>query len=576
MSRTFADLNRYIKLSFPVWKSVTIIVSLLIIEFLLSRSIIFSVFLFVVPAIVTLSLDEYLSKLYRSRLNFRKNIFLFSITLTIFFAIYEIFNYATPFLKLQNIAIAISFISFFRFMVFYVYLSENDHVNYLSANTFAVSYIPLFVFFFRYTVVIEVISYSLISSYLSLVFVRKSTKTFKEEFHQEPRDLIKFFLYSSTSRKYYDSGDRFFKRIYSTEREVSVDMIRFENPEGKTKVALIFPYVHPGPFGTIGSSNLPERLAKYTNEFSKDIMVFHTATTNNNNCAGEEDIAIIGDAIRSMWNGDGQTDKMSRLISLKSNGIKIDAVSFDGRAIVALNPDRVDFDDILYTEGQRAVEYLKESLGMYASIVDAQNKFVRGSREITDMSPYLHGIYKIAGRLKSKYPCRIGYYQNRFNSKSLGPMGIQVLVLDYGTDKDAMILTDSNNISQTLMEGIREDLKDQFKNVGIYTTDNHVVNAGSLDMNPLGESGGLSEIREKIRETAMKALENVEDSRAIYGTRKIRVKMGSEDSYQTLMDTVFTSLSKAKIYAAITIGLTFIIPIMMSITGIIFRIPFVR
>lgn len=576
MARTFADLNKYVKLSFPVWESSLIIGVLFLIELMISRSLIMATFLIFIPAIITVSLDQYLSMLYRSRLNLRKNVFLFSITMVIFFIIYTIFNLVAPFLKLQNIAIAISFISFFRFMVFYVYLSENDSVNYISANMFALSFIPLFLVHSDYTIIIEAIAYSLISSYLSLVFVRKSTKTFRDEFQQEPRDLIKFFLYSSTSRKYYESGDRFFKRIYNIEREVSVDMIRFEDSTGKNKVALIFPYVHPGPFGTIGSSNLPERLTRYTSALSEDLMVFHTATTNNNNCAGEDEIRTIGEAITSMWGGDGRTQEMSRLLSLKSNGIRIDAISFDGRAIIALNPDRVDFDDILYTEGQKVVDYLMDSNGIYASVVDAQNNFVRGSREITDISPFLHGISKITSRLKSRYPCRVGYYRKQFSSKALGPMGIQCLVFDYGNEKDGIILTDSNNISRDLMERVRTLLSGELRNIGIYTTDNHVVNAGSLDMNPLGESGDIDAIAEAIRDTVRSASENIEDVSAVYGSRKVNVRMGSEESYQTLMDTVFTSLSKAKVYAAIAIGLTFIIPFIMSVTGIIFRIPFIR
>ncbi|MCL4345480.1 MAG: DUF2070 family protein [Candidatus Thermoplasmatota archaeon] len=576
MARTFADLNKYVKLSFPVWESSLIIGVLFLIELMISRSLIMATFLIFIPAIITVSLDQYLSMLYRSRLNLRKNVFLFSIIMVIFFIIYTIFNLVAPFLKLQNIAIAISFISFFRFMVFYVYLSENDSVNYISANMFALSFIPLFLVHSDYTIIIEAIAYSLISSYLSLVFVRKSTKTFRDEFQQEPRDLIKFFLYSSTSRKYYESGDRFFKRIYNIEREVSVDMIRFEDSTGKNKVALIFPYVHPGPFGTIGSSNLPERLTRYTSALSEDLMVFHTATTNNNNCAGEDEIRTIGEAITSMWGGDGRTQEMSRLLSLKSNGIRIDAISFDGRAIIALNPDRVDFDDILYTEGQKVVDYLMDSNGIYASVVDAQNNFVRGSREITDISPFLHGISKITSRLKSRYPCRVGYYRKQFSSKALGPMGIQCLVFDYGNEKDGIILTDSNNISRDLMERVRTLLSGELRNIGIYTTDNHVVNAGSLDMNPLGESGDIDAIAEAIRDTVRSASENIEDVSAVYGSRKVNVRMGSEESYQTLMDTVFTSLSKAKVYAAIAIGLTFIIPFIMSVTGIIFRIPFIR
>jgi putative membrane protein len=155
-------------------------------------------------------------------------------------------------------------------------------------------------------------------------------------------------------------------------------------------------------------------------------------------------------------------------------------------------------------------------------------------------------------------------------------MGIQCLVFDYGNEKDGIILTDSNNISRDLMERVRTLLSGELRNIGIYTTDNHVVNAGSLDMNPLGESGDIDAIAEAIRDTVRSASENIEDVSAVYGSRKVNVRMGSEESYQTLMDTVFTSLSKAKVYAAIAIGLTFIIPFIMSVTGIIFRIPFIR
>lgn len=575
MARTFADLSKYVKRAPSSWKSMLIILFIFIIEYFLSKNLIFSIFLIIIPAIITLSLDELLSYGFRSRLNFRKNTFLFAITMVVFYIVYTIFNGIMPFLHRQNIAIAISFISFFRFMVFYAYLSDNDGVNYVSANMFAISLIPIFLFYGDYTILVEAMAYSLISSYLSLVFVAKSTKSFKDEFGQEPRDLIKFFLYSSTSKKYYDSGDRFFKRIYSHERVVPVDMVRFQRNDGTTKMAMVFPYVHPGPFGTIGSSNLPERLLKYVSEKSEEIMVFHTATTNNNNCSGEDDIRAIGEAILSMWDGDGIAHKMSRLLSLKSAGVRIDAIAFGNRGIMALNPDRVDFDDILYTEGQRGFRYVEEATGIKFSIVDGQNKFVRGSREITDISPYLHGMAKLSGRLKTKYPCRVGYSKKKIDSRELGPLGIQAVVFDYGAEKDAIILTDSNNITIELMNRVFEMLGTEYKNKVIYTTDNHVVNAGSLDMNPLGEGDDWKDISLKIVETVREASENIEDVKAIYGTRNVRVKMGSEESYQTMMDTVFTSLKKARVYAAITLSLTLIIPVFLSVTGIIFKIPFI-
>ena len=159
---------------------------------------------------------------------------------------------------------------------------------------------------------------------------------------------------------------------------------------------------------------------------------------------------------------------------------------------------------------------------------------------------------------------------------SLGKMGIQAIVFDYGDKKNAILLTDSNNITGDLMKEIREGAKHMVDYIAIYTTDNHIVNQGSLDMNPLGEKDDV----ERIKNVAIKAIEDaidhIQDVSFVYGHVDVNVKMGSEDSYRTLMNTVFASLRKAKYYAAFSVSLTFLIPFILSITGFIYKIPFIR
>ena len=53
---------------------------------------------------------------------------------------------------------------------------------------------------------------------------------------------------------------------------------------------IVFPYVHPGPFGEIGTSNLPFKIYSRTSDISQETMVFHTSTTNSNNCASDADV----------------------------------------------------------------------------------------------------------------------------------------------------------------------------------------------------------------------------------------------------------------------------------------------
>ncbi len=576
MEKTFADLSKYVKKSPPYWLLLSVSALLYILEFINSRSLLTALFIVPLTAAITVTIDQMLSRYFQSHLNLKKNIFLFVLTFFFFFVVYIILNFIFPFFKTQNIAISLSFASFFRFLVFYVYLSDNDRINYLNSLSLTLSFVPFFLYYLDYTVMVEAILYSLISSYLSFFFVTKATSTFRDEFHEEPRNLIKFFLYSATNKKYFEIGDRFFKRIYSEEREVPVNFIRIVNEKEENLVTMIFPYIHPGPFGLIGSSDLPRRLAEQLRDLNSDFMVFHTSTTNNNNCAGDDDIKAIGDGIRSSWNGQSQSKNMSRIVSIKSSGIILDGMKFGTFGFLALNPDKATFDDILLTEGEKLWNHINKEFNFQFSILDGQNNFFPGGKEIVDTNPYFRSASRLIARMKDRYRGRAGYSKKAIAINSLGSMGIQAIVFDYGDQKNGILLTDSNNITGSLMKEIREGAKDIVNYLSIYTTDNHIVNQSTLDMNPLGEKDDNELIKGVALEAIKEAAEKMEDVSFIYGHCDAKVKMGSETSYTTLMNTVFASLRKAKYYAALTVSLTFLIPFMLSITGLIYKIPFIR
>ena len=576
MEKTFADLSKYVRRSPPFWLLLTVLLILFALELLNSRSLLMSFFMIPVTAAITITIDQIFSRYFKSHLNLKKNLFLFVLTFLMFFIIYILLDLIFPFFSTQNIAISLSFASFFRFLVFYVYLSDNDRINYLNSLSLTLSFIPLFLFYVDYTVMAEAILYSLISAYLSYFFVTRATSTFRNEFHEEPRQLIKFFLYSTTSKKYYDVGDRFFKRIYSENRTVPVNFIRILNEKEENVVTMVFPYIHPGPFGLIGTSDLPRRLQDRLTDLNSDFMVFHTSTTNNNNCSGDEDIDSIADAIRNSWNGISQSKTMSRIVSAKSSGIILDGMKFGNFGFLALNPDKVNFDDILLTEGEKLWKYIEKEFNLHFSILDAQNNFSKGAKEITDTNPYFRSSSRLISRMNDRYKGKAGYSRRSMNLNSIGKMGIQAIVFDYGDQKNAIILTDSNNITGSLMKEIRQVAKNMVDYVAIYTTDNHIVNQGSLDMNPLGEKDDIETIRNEAIGAIKDAIDHIQDVSFIYGHVEVNVKMGSEDSYRTLMNTVFASLSKAKYYAAFSVSLTLLIPFILSITGFVYKIPFIR
>lgn len=581
MERTFADLTKYIKRSPPLWRSIVFLLLIALAEYVISGSYKLAFLLILIPSTILFFIDLLSSRVIKSNLNSKRESFLIVLNIFIFFSVYHIFNLAFPYFHFQNVAISISFSSFFRYMVFYVYMSKRKSVNIFLSSIFSIVMIPVFIYSGKIGIIPESIIYSIIASFLSSLFVDKTTENFRVAFDQEPRDLINYFLFESVDKtgEINQVGVNFFKKFYSEETETETDMIILKKKKGQLKVALVFPYIHPGPFGTSGSSNLPERLYNNVRELGIEPMVFHTTTTNSDNCSGDDDIISISDGIKRMLNDvDGMkySEKCSGLLVVKTGGVRIDGVIFGEFGFAAINPDRVKFDDVIRKEGLFARDEILKKSGCHLSMIDGQNNFTYGSREITDMQQYLHGYEKLVERCRKKmYPLVAGYSRNtREGIPSLGPMGIQTLVFKREGKIDAVILTDSNNITETTMKEIYKRLDGVADKIAIYTTDNHIVNSGTLSMNPLGE-GDTDRVVELAVESVKSAIDNMEECVAYQGNTKVKVRMGSEKSYDLLMDVVYDTIKKARRIALLTLPIVFAVPIAISFLGFIFRIPFI-
>ena len=574
MDRTFADLTKYVKRAPRIEISVMIIAILFAIHYFFHPEIITASLFIIVPSIITLCLDQLASVATDSKLNLRKNLFLLALTLIMFYFIYTILNLLLPELGIQNVAISLSFTSFFRFLVFYVYLSDSMAANYVLSNTLSMSFLPLYLYEVKYIAAVESIIYTLLSSWLAYVFVTKATKTFREKYNTEPRDLIKFFLYGIHGNKYYESGDKFFRSVYRNRRNTDIDSLTFIDSDGKSDFSIVFPYIHPGPFGSVGSSDLPERIEKYMGNTHGEVMVFHTATTNSDNCAGEEDIENLGKAIDLAIEKGKIQEQMSEMGSRVVDGVRIDVKRFGNTAMVAFNPESRSFDDILYEEGIRFRQSIFQKTGIRTFIIDGQNGFVRGAREIEDLSPFENTVIDLLEKDVPNEKIEVGYASgNRRDIRFLAAKGIQIAVFHHSDKKDCIMLTDSNNITREMEEMIRNIALKYCSSFVVYTTDNHVVNSGTLDMNPLNsrDEATVNFIEDLIRKATSAKKEYI----VKYSTASVEVSTGNRNTYQELMDFVFISLKKAKIYAGVTVFLTFFIPIVISLTGIVLKIPFI-
>ncbi|WP_188680815.1 DUF2070 family protein [Thermogymnomonas acidicola] len=462
--------------------------------------------------------------------------------------------YGTGFIRIPEYAfmLSISSVALLRSLMFYTYYSERTLRAIIPSLNY--TYAAIFTMVLVYRDLITVIPF-LLSSIIYVVggvlFARASVRAFKQKYNESPIKIINFFL-NYRPDKDQTVGQRFMERLYRSWRKVPVKVLQVLRESGEPKVTLVFPYVHPGPFGILGSSDLPRRLQEKLPDIGTDLMVFHTTTTNSNNCAGEEDIDSIAMGVREALQNSVEIRNVSRFKKISAGKYTVAMQRFGDFGMVALVPEREPFDDVSLKEGLKIMSHLKKAGLSDSAVIDAQNNYSQGARELEDCSSVLKPLEREIKRLQPKYEAEVGYCRVSPKFSAMGKMGIQALVIRTGGRSNAYVLTDSNNIVKEAIEAVRARCSG-LDSVEVYTTDNHIVNASTLDMNPLGMRDRVEDVVESILEAIRTASSNLEKCRFVAGSSEVKVRMGDENTFNSLKSIVFYSLQRAKVNIMITV-----------------------
>ncbi|AAT42858.1 DUF2070 family protein [Picrophilus oshimae] len=556
-NRTLAGLSKYIRHS-PEWYYFIVpAFILLLIDYLILGNAYF-VAIVLLPSYILLNFLDYIFiKISRSQFPVYRLIYFdfasFFISNLFFYAAY-LLNFVIGINILYMTMLAISFAAFFRFLILYIYFPNRTLSLVISSMSYTFSFIIIsLIFYYKYLKVVYFIPFiisSLIYVAFAIFFIRFSTSNFYKRYKSKPAELINFFI----SRSQIGAvADNFFSKVYNKIREIPVKTVDIRS-NGKTKVLMVFPYVHPGPYGNLCSSNLPYKLSAELG--LENIMVFHTATTNSNNCCGKEDIKNIAGAVKSSLKKINYSSKISKIEKLRIDGYSMSMFRFGNYGLSAIIPDEKKFDDISLKEGLKLIKAMKNVSEDFA-VIDAQNCFTRNAPELNDLSMFLNSAQRLFKSMETKYDAMIGFASVKSNIESLGPLGIQAITLK--TDNyQSIVLTDSNNITEEAMNLVRS--KFDF-DVEIYTTDNHLANASNLDVNPLGAKDP-QQVADAIAEAVKKSINDIEPVEMGMGTSYVKVRMGEENSFQILINTVISSLKRAKYSIAVVLLLSIITSIL--------------
>lgn len=566
-SFTFSDLSKFLKRA-PTVKTYVIPTALiLVIDYLMKSDVPATVFAFIVPLIVIIAIDRVF--VHFAKFHFPARRVYYLDFMSFFFAeIYFILlKLVSPnFLDFEyEVMITFSTTALLRSMVLYTYYSDRYSKIALPSLAYAASVmIGLSFLDANYMQYISFLAMTVIFSLGGYFFADVSVSSFKDEFGQSPIKILNFFLNSRAPGSTEEDAEIFFRKIYDRESTVPVQVAEIRKADGGRKVILVFPYVHPGPFGNIGTSNLPYKLQSRLSDLGTDLMVFHTTTTNSNNSATEADIDRIAEAARNALNGIEFQNRISRFERVQVGGHYLGLLRFGEFGLGAVIPDKEKFDDISLSEGLRMIEEMKQSGASDFIALDAQTYFLQGAQPLTSLDDIIEASKSKFAEMRADQVPRIGYHRVEVDARAMGPLGVQCLVLETSGMTQALVLTDSNNITEELINLARKKAGGIVDEIEFFTTDNHYINAGTLDMNPLGQRDNPEKIADLITESIRGALGNVEECTVGMATGSADVSMGEESTFRRLLDSVRVSLRRARFTIAAIISLCIVSTLFIS------------
>lgn len=495
-------------------------------------------------SVLSLIITDYLSpKIWKFQFGPNRSFLLDSVVLyasLIYYFIIVTIHFLNP---VHALMLSITFIPFIRTMVFLTFTERKNLLTHFLGISFSIYFsVYILIFSRNYSLfILPVILSSLVYSLSSHLFVKVSFSKFIKEFSTDPIKIITQMVNSVHSDLSYNQVImNFFDQVYTTfaPREVTV----LKASSGVQEFMMVFPYVHPGPLGELGSSNITGKLQRL--HPGKSIMVFHTSTTHDDNCSSDDEIRKISKVLDEK--GKDFTNSYEPFF-----GKYLTLIPLNEGGIFFISPDEPRFDDIKITEGMKIVKKAK-SLGMkWAVIVDQHNNNMDKPEENKDVSYLMEEVELAVKGRKRQYPVYGSLAESYLTAKDIGPGGIKLLALEINKKKLAVILIDGNNMDYDLRLKIEEAITGYDK-VLVCTTDNHIVNIDGLKVNPVGRSSEHEIIVNEIKRIAGQIVDMKELSFERI-KKELRLKIAGEHHYDKLNETIRKSLNIAKISGILAI-----------------------
>ena len=281
--------------------------------------------------------------------------------------------------------------------------------------------------------------------------------------------------------------------------DLGVDALYITDDAGVCIGAMVVPYIHPGPFGNVGSSALTSILDREIGgALGCDVLVAHGVSTHERDLTDSEENLRVVEAILEESREGVSSNSASPMVWVERGGAKASCQLFGDVALVTLTLSPLSYDDLPETI-RDVITDLSGRLSLEAIVVDSHNSIdLEGGLEEYDTSTVVEAARVAIKRARSEptYPFKAGVSRVIPDEWGLedgmGPAGITALAIELEDGRrNAYVVVDGNNMAAGLRARIIPAVEALgLEAVEVMTSDTHEVNAiGATDWGyfPIGE-----------------------------------------------------------------------------------------
>jgi putative membrane protein len=353
-----------------------------------------------------------------------------------------------------------------------------------------------------------------------------------------------------------------------TEAKAHDDIIGTKIMRFGSQASIVLPDVHPGPFSTVGGSNLPYVLYE---TFNKSALVMHSVSDHSLNIPSKREVDKYVKELGTRTVVD-KGDTCSAPVQVRINNSTSTGIIFGNAAIVMLSLSPKGMDDI-----PQSVRTELESFGIGLGfsdvlVVDCHNAMGR-NLEDADKNDLVASAKQCLERLKSEpqHGFKIGFAslddisQRPDLSSELGQAGLAALVIGVNGKNYAIGWADSNNMEKSLRDKVISKINGDITMLELCSSDTHSTSGKRTREGyfSLGTTSSAGEITAAYSQLCAKAAVRAANSTFELATAQSTIKVMGKKQFEDYSSALDRSMGVTKVFVAITVA-TYIAMLVLS------------